>query len=213
MTAAEDNLDVAHFADFLAGDYARLRLYMGLSAFNRMAQLCAASVNSPNATARSLSQRLPSFLMVTRPYSKSLELSELALVEGAFNEALCAPDAPVLTFAEFSRLNLRDFFLDVHPSVQRLQLRTNATSLWAALTAGELPPPPGLLEAPQELLVWRQGLMPRFRMLGEEEALALDDAASGKLACGDHLPENFLRGWLEAEVISAVRDLNGAGEK
>ena len=213
MTAAEDNLDVAHFAEFLAGDYARLRLYMGLSAFNRMAHLCAANISFPRTTARSLSQRLPSFLMVTRPYSKSFELSELALVEDAFNAALAAPDAPVLIPAEFSRRSLRDFFLDVHPSVQRLQLRTNATSLWAALTAGELPPPPGFLEAPQELLVWRQGLTSRFRILGEEEALALDEVAGGKLASIDQLPENFLRGWLEAEVISAVRDLNGAGEK
>lgn len=208
MTVIDENLDVARLTEFLAEDYAKLRLYMGLSAFNRMVHLCAAATVSVNATARSLSQHLPRFLNVTRPYSKNPELSELASVENAFNAALAAPDAPILTLAEFTRRNPQGFSPEIHPSVQRFQLRTNATSLWAALTAGELPPPPELLEEPQELLVWRQGLTPRFRMLGREEALALDEAARGKPTSTDQLPEHFLRGWLEAEVISAAREID-----
>ena len=92
-------------------------------------------------------------------------------------------------------------------------MRTNATSIWSALTAGELPPSPASLELPQELLVWRQGLASRFRMLGREEAVAIDAAARGETMKLDQFSEGFLRGWLEAEIVSAVRDLNDAGEK
>ncbi len=57
---------------------------------------------------------------------------------------------------------------------------------------------------PQELLVWRQGAAARFRMLGREEAAALDAAARGEAIESDQSSESFLRGWLEAEIISAV---------
>ena len=94
-----------------------------------------------------------------------------------------------------------------------MQLRTNAASIWAALTAGELPPPPQRLDGPQELLVWRQGAASRFRILGREESAALDATARGEAIEINQSSDSFLRGWLEAGAISAVRDLNDASEK
>jgi hypothetical protein len=213
MTALDENLDLARLMEFLADDYAKLRLYMGLSAFNAMGRHCLATYSIKAPKIRTLSEQLPNFLDLTKPFSRSPELSDLARLEKAFQAALNAPDASILSLAEFTGKNPQIFFLELHPSVQRLQLRTNATSIWAALTAGELPPPPERLDEPQELLVWRQGLASRFRMLGREEATALDEAARGKLTGIDQLSENFLRGWLEAEVISTVHDSNDSGEK
>lgn len=196
MMAVDDMLTPARLADFLADDYPRLRLYMGETAFNTLARHCLAAAEAPKV--RLLSRHLPDFLDVTRPFARSPELSDLARLERAFHAALNAPEAGIT-----SQL--------LHPSVQRLQLRTNAASIWAALTAGELPPPAQGLDAPQELLVWRQGDAARFRMLGREEAAALDAAARGEAITQSS--ESFLRGWLEAEIISAVRDLKDAGEK
>lgn len=213
MTALDDNLDLARLTAFLADDYAKLRLYMGVSAFNAMGRHCLATYSIKAPKIRTLSQQLPNFLDLTKPFSRSPELSDLARFEKAFHAALNAPEAPFLTLAEFTRKNLQNFLLELHPSVHRLQLRTNATSIWAALTAGELPPPPERLDEPQELLVWRQGLASRFRMLGREEATALDAAARGETINIGQFSENFLRSWLEAEVISAVRNMNDAGEK
>ena len=213
MNAVDENLDVAGLAEFLAADYARLRLYMGVSAFNVMCRHCLAAYSAKAPRARALSHHLPSFLGLTKPFSRSPELADLARLEKAFQAALNAPEAPVLTQAEFACKNPRDFFLALHPSVQRLQLATHAASIWAALTAGELPPPPEKLEGCQELLVWRQGVASRFRMLGAEEAMAFDEAARGELLAVDQLSEYFLRGWLEAEVVSDVRDMKDEGEK
>lgn len=213
MNAVDENLDVAKLTEFLAADYAKLRLYMGVSAFNAMGRHCLSAYSTKVPKARAFSQHLPSFLDLTKPFSRSPELSDLARLERAFQAALNAPEAPVLTPAEFTRKNPQNFFLELHPSVQRLQLRTNAASIWAALTAGELPPAPIRLVEPLELLVWRQDLAPRFRMLGQEEAVAFDEAARGELAGIDQLSESFLRGWLEAGAISALREINEAGEK
>jgi len=119
----------------------------------------------------------------------------------------------------FPRHDLREprpdpeFHIDLHPSVQRLQVRTNATSIWSALTAGELPPPPERLGKPQELLVWQQGTTSRFRMLGREEALALDEVGRGKEIEIDQSSESFLRGWLEAEIVSNLHRSSNTDEK
>lgn len=207
MIAIDEKLDAARLTEFLADDYARLRLYMGVCAFNAMGRhyLAAHSIKVPKA--RALSHHLPNFLDMTKPFSRNPELSDLAHLERAFHSALDAPEAPTLALSEFARRNPQNFFLELHPSVQRLHSRTNAASIWAALTAGELPPAPIKLHAPLELLVWRQGLKSRFRMLGQEEAVAFDEVARGELTGIDQISEHFLRGWLEAEVVSAVREL------
>jgi hypothetical protein len=171
---------------------------MGETAFNTMARHCLAATEAPKV--RLLSRHLPDFLDLTKPFARSPELSDLARLESAFHAALNAP--------EVSRDSQ-----PLHPSVQRLQLRTNAASIWAALTAGELPPSPKRLDEPQELLVWRQWTAARFRMLGREEAAALDAMAGGKAINADQVSESFLRGWVEAEIISAVRALKDACEK
>lgn len=213
MIAVAENLDVTRLTEFLAEDYARLRLYMGVSAFNSMGRHCLAAYSTKVPKARALSQHLPNFLDLTEPFSRNPELSDLAHLEKAFHDAFNAPEAPTLTLSEFVGRNPRKIFLELHPSVQRLHLRTNAASIWAALTAGELPPAPMKLHAPLELLVWRQGLTSRFRILGEEEAVAFGETARGELTGIDQISKYFLRGWLEAEVVSAVREMRDEGEK
>ena len=197
MMAVAETLTLARLTDFLADDYPRLRLYMGETAFNTMARHCLAATVTTKV--RVLSRQLPDFLQLTKPFSRSLELSDLARLERAFQAALNAPEAPITSLAPLHGLQVA-----LHPSVQRLRLQTNAASLWAALAAGELPPPPTSLDELQELLVWRQGAASRFRMLGREEAVALDAAARGEAAGIDQSTENFLRGWLAAEIVSAV---------
>ena len=206
MMAVDQNLTLASLTDFLSQDYPRLRRYVGETAFNAMARHCLAATDAPGL--RVLSMHLPDFLALTKPFSRRPEIADLARLERAFQAALNAPEATVIRSAA-----LLPRHIEFHPSVQRLQVRTNATSIWSALTAGELPPSPASLELPQGLLVWRQGLASRFRMLGREEAVAIDAAARGETMKLDQFSEGFLRGWLEAEIVSAVRDLNDAGEK
>jgi hypothetical protein len=212
MTAADKNLTPARLTEFLADEYGKLRLYMGESVFSAMGRHCLAAHDIEAPKVRAFSRHLPDFLGLTKPFSRSPELSDLARLEKAFHSALNAPEAPIVERDTYAWQHGK-FRIALHPSVQRLQLRTNATSIWAALTAGELPPAPERLDEPQELLVWRQGSTPRFRMLGREEALALDEAGRGEAIEIDQSSEGFLRGWLEAEVISSLRSISNADEK
>lgn len=212
MTAVDEKLTPARLTEFLADEYGKLRLYMGESVFNAMGRHCFAAHDIRPPKVRAFSRHLPDFLGLTKPFSRSPELSDLARLEKAFHAALNAPEAQIAARAAYAGQHGK-FHIGLHPSVQRLQLRTNAASIWAALTAGELPPSPERLDEPLELLVWRQGSTPRFRMLGREEASALDEAGRGEAIEIDQSSEGFLRGWLEAEAVSAVRRRNAVGEK
>jgi hypothetical protein len=221
MTRLEQMGGGAQLAEFLAADHAKLQLYLGAAAFSAISRRYASKFSQLDPSVRWFSRNLPKFLGETVPYSKNPELAELACLETALNGAFEAPDAPVLSTGDFATLEnsgLGDCTIAIHPSVKRLCFAFNTTSLWAALQCGEVPPHPERLDAPQELLVWRQGTHPRFRMLGTDEALALDLAMQGKtfgqickalsqVTGHEETIEStgvYLRGWVEAEIVAAI---------
>lgn len=209
-------------AEFIANDHPKLKCYMGEAKFTALAHAYIAQHQSRNLNARWYSRYLTEFLRNAPAYARKPELAELAELERALNDAFDSVDAPVVTMKELAAIDPEQFGsmgLDVSPSVRRFKVRTNVTSLWASLRCDELPPHPIMLDADQELLVWRQGAASRFRMLGNEEAMALDAAQDGvsfsviceMIATMDD-PETaavraatFLRGWLEAEIIAKLR--------
>ena len=230
MTRLDEFSSTSRLTEFLAVDHAKLQLYLGAAAFGAIGRRYAMKYPTMDPGVRWFSRNLATFLGETVPYSKNPELAELASLEAALNAAFESADSPLLGLAEFSVFEVRgldDCAITLHPSVKRLCFRLNTTSLWAALQCDELPPRPERLDAPQELLVWRQGINPRFRMLGGDEAMALDLAMQGnsfaricetleQLGSPEGVSECaaiYLRGWVEAELVSAVRCLNDAGEK
>jgi hypothetical protein len=195
---------------------------MGETAFNAMTRAYFVRHPSDQPNARWYARHLPDFLARTLPYSRTPEIAELASLEGAINDARDAPEAPVVTFAELAAIDpaaLVAAIFDIHPSVRRLRLTTNVTGLWSSLKCGEPPPKPYRLGAPQEILVWRQDTSSRFRLLGNEEAMAFDMAAEGApfaticemIAAIDDpgaaaLPApGYLRGWIESQAVSRIR--------
>ena len=56
---------------------------------------------------------------------------------------------------------------------------TNATAIWTALAAGEVPPAVEALPEPGAILVWRQDQVSRFRAIDQIEQQALLAARSG----------------------------------
>ncbi len=218
---------------FLANDHPKLGCYMGEVKFAGLARAYIAQYPSSNPNARWYSRHLAEFLRRTQPYSRYPELSELAELERALNDAFDAAEAPIVGMADLAAIDPSEFgniAFAISPSVRRFKVRTNVTSLWASLKCDETPPHPIRLEQDQEILVWRQGLASRFRMLGEEEAMALDAANAnvpfavvcemiatlGDTGTAAFRAATYLRGWIEAEIISelsiaADRDGNTPG--
>ncbi|CAN0495591.1 unnamed protein product, partial [Phaeothamnion confervicola] len=67
--AIDETCTLARLTDFLAGDYPRLRLYMGETGFNTMTRHCLAATETPKV--RLMSRHLPDFLDLTKPFSRS----------------------------------------------------------------------------------------------------------------------------------------------
>ena len=208
--------------EFLTNDYEKLRIYLGDVRYREMAKAYIAAHPSDQPNARWFSRHLPEFLRDAPRYRRHPELAELALLERALNDAFDGPDTPTCTMADVADIDparFGDAVFTIAPTVFRFAVTTNVTSLWASLKCGETPPEPEDAETPLEILVWRQALGSRFRILGNEEAMAIDCARQGlnfgviceMIATFDD-PDGaamraagYLRGWIEAEIISCIR--------
>jgi hypothetical protein len=224
MAHKNDTVMELRLAEFLAVDHAKLQAYLGSSAFAAISRRYAMSDALSDGNTRWFSRNLSKFLGETSPYSKNPELAEIARLEAALNCAFEAAEAPILSLTDFGRAEingLENCRIEIHPSAHRLSFTTNATSIWSALKCDEAPPRPERLDQPSELLIWRQGVHPRFRILGKEEATAFDMARQGisvfKIATSfaklDRAETpmqgaaNYLRGWVEAELVSALPNI------
>ena len=207
--------------DFLANDHEILRDYIGETQFVAMAQNYIATHPSQHPNARWYSIHLAEFLLGYEPFLHHPEIQELATLELALNTAFDAPEAATLTLEALTTLNPEIFSamtLGIHPSASRLTFKQNTTSIWSALKCETQPPKPHLLDEPQQILVWRQGVASRFRLLGNEEAMAFDASKTGasfsticEMIAFMDSPEtaaarsaSYLRGWIEAELLLAA---------
>ena len=210
---------------FLANDHEVLRTYLGESQFAVMAQSYVTAYPSEHPNARWYSTHLTEFLRSYKPFEHHPEIQELAALELALNSAFDAPEAAALTFAELTALDpdvFSSMVLGIHPSAARLTFRQNTTSIWSALKCEARPPKPHMLDQDQALLVWRQGTSSRFRILGDEEAMAFDSCKNGasfsticEMMAFLDSPETaatratgYLRGWIEAELLLVSPALN-----
>ena len=208
--------------EFLASDFEQLKRYLGETRFNGMARAYVRHYPSGTPNARWFSRHLPAFLKDHGDYRRHPEVAELAALEQALNDVFDGPDGPVVTMRDLPAIDPQVFgetVLDLVPAVRKFAVFTNAASLWSSLRCGETPPSAIDLRAPAQILVWRQNLGSRFRILGNEEAMALDGVAEGlsfgaiceMMAALDDADgaalraAGYLRGWLEAEIISRFR--------
>lgn len=224
----DDRLDVYRNAyslrltEFLAHDYEKLRTYLGDVRFKEMALHYIAAHPSDQPNARWFSRHLPEFLAISGHYRHQPELSELARLESALSDAFDGRDEDVCTMVDLAAVD-PEFFGSVRfiiaSTVHRFAATTNVSSLWSCLKCDEVPPRPEAISKPLEIMVWRQGSGARFRILGDEEAMAIDSAREGvsfsvicEMMAAFEDPDSaamraagYLRGWIEAEVVSSIR--------
>lgn len=231
----DDRLDVYRNAyslrltEFLAHDYGKLRTYLGDVRFNEMALHYIAAHPSDQPNARWFSRHLPEFLASSRHYRHQPELSELARLEGALSDAFDGLDESVCTMSDLGAIDPEHFgsaSFNIVSTVHRFAVTTNVSSLWSSLKCDEAPPPPESISKPLEIMVWRQGSGARFRILGDEEAMAIDSAREGvsfavicEMIAAFEDPDTaamraagYLRGWIEAEIVSSIKGGDGLGE-
>jgi hypothetical protein len=211
----------SRLVEAMRNDHKLLHDYLGDEMFDEMGHAYVAASPSQHPNLRWFSNNVPQFLKSTEPYSQYPVLSDLAALEKALNDAFDAPEAPVIDIADlagFAPEAWNDLVFDVHPSAVRLDCSTNASAIWRALKSDDTPPDAVTLETPCRLLIWRQDVTPKFRELGQEEAMMWAEAASGvpfgglcsMLATYDD-PDGaaargagYLHGWVTAGLLMGV---------
>jgi hypothetical protein len=205
--------------DALASNMPRLQQLLGEQEFAALAQAYIDECPSTFRSIRWFGDRFAQSL--ARSHASQPWLAELARWEWAVAAAFDAGDAPQLVEAALGELAPDDWpglTLQFHPSVQCLQMHTNAPILFKAL-ADELPAPaPVVLDAAQRWLVWRPELTTQFRSLDESEAASLDLMRSGgtfeamcELLCDWHdatqvpaLAAGTLKQWIADGLLTGI---------
>jgi hypothetical protein len=165
--------------DALASNFPRLQEFLG-DEFSALALQYIDRHPSRFSSIRWYGEQLPAMLRTAR--AAHPWLAELASFEWAVGTAFDAANAAPLTLEALAALSPEQWpalRIEFHPSVQRLQLRTNAPQLFKALTDEQSPPEPGSSDTEHAWLVWRQELATRYRSLGENEAAAFDTMRGG----------------------------------
>lgn len=208
--------------EFLANDYEKLREYVGEVRFNAMAEQYIEAQPSRHSNARWFGQGLPTWLKISDHFAQHPECTELAELELALATAFDSVDLPCLGIETLSKLppeQITNTAFAFHPSLQTLGFRQNTVSLWSALQCEEQPPRPYTQDEIQVVMVWRQGNQSRFRILGDEEGMALANAREGvpfgalcEMMAFSHGADDvalraatYLRGWFEAEILTSLQ--------
>ena len=186
--SAEDRLNVyaqairLRFLEVLGQDYPGLHGLAGDEEFRRLGLAYVAAHPSHHPSIRWFGCHLPAFLRSTEPWRDHRVLAEMAEFEWAKGELLDAADSPVVGVEDIAAIP-PDRWAGIRPrpkpAVRRLALEWNVPSLWKALDAGDTPPPPARTERALDWLLWRDGLVVRWRSIEPDEAWALRRCDAG----------------------------------
>ncbi len=115
------------------------------------------------------------------------EVTELAWLEWTMQTAFTAAETQALyatsfaaRTAAFGEEDWTALRLSFAPSLVTRTILTRCTDIWRAIATEGDAPDPLVLDAPATLIVWRDGLQPRFRVLTEVEAIAMTALRAGR---------------------------------
>ena len=206
-------------ADVLKSNYEHTAALIGDDEMARLGREYVSAHPSRNANARWFGDQWPAFLAAQIAGVTGRAVSGLAELERALNDVFDAPDAQALVLGDLSALTPEDWpgvEFSALASTRRLNLDTNATSLWRALNSGETPPAPAALDEPERLIIFRHEGSGHFREMSYEEAMMWDQMLKGlnfgglcemvAMQGGDDgaaaRAAGYLQGWIAAGMLS-----------
>lgn len=170
-------------AGILREEYPVLWAFMGEREFWRMAHRFIDACPSGHPNARMVPTRLPRFLETDDRYRDRKAVCEIAALEDAFSRAFDARDAELTTMADFTAFpaeHIAALRLVFAPEVSLVPVSTNAAEICKCVWAGRPAPEAAELPGPVSMLVWRQGLESKYRVVEAEEAMLVGETMAGK---------------------------------
>lgn len=167
----------AQLATCLEDSFARTRDWIGEEAFHQAIVAHVERVPPSSWTLDAYPRDFPATLALL--YPDDPEVAELGWIDCALGEAFVGRDAPAVEADRLGAIDWDRAALHFTPTLDLGALSTNATAIWTALAAGEMPPAVELLPEPGAILVWRQDQVSRFRAIDQIEQQALLAARCG----------------------------------
>lgn len=209
----------------LRDNFGVLPTVMGDAAFDALALAYIDAQPSQRPSIRWFGDALPAFMAAHDDLVPHPAIVDLARMEWALRSAFDAADAEAIGAAALAEVPADAWpalVFEPLPSVQVLDLEWSVEPVWRALQnidgddAPELPEPQASVH---DLVVWRQGLRPRWRSLDMRAATLLRAAIDGEpfgVLCamaaesaGDDQAAahaaGALRGWIDDGLFSAWR--------
>ncbi|HEX7695574.1 MAG TPA: DNA-binding domain-containing protein [Sphingomonas sp.] len=168
----------AQLAACLESSFARTRDWIGGEAFHHAVVAHVERVPPSSWTLDAYPRDFPATLALL--YPDDAEVAELAWLECALEEAFVAQDAQAIAAQQLEGVDWDRAILLFTPTLDLAPLSTNATAIWAALAADEVPPPAEMLPEAGAMLVWRSDQVSRFRAIDQIEEQALLTARAGR---------------------------------
>jgi hypothetical protein len=185
----------AMLVEGLADNFAKTLHWLGGDSFTDLALAYVEISPSSSWTLADYGDDFADFLRRRLP--DDAEVAELARLDWALRTAFAAADPRPAHWAEAGGIDWEALRLTLAPGACLLAFATNADAIWAAIPATPIDPMP----APGWVLVWRDGLEPRFRRLmgGEGELLAALAAGQrfGPACDGCGASSEAIGGWLQ----------------
>ncbi len=168
----------ARLISALESGYERTRRWVGEEAFEAAATHYILTMPPSSWTLDAFGAQFPDVL--AQLFAGDGEVAELAWLEWQMQQAFAAPDLPELDAVRLAAAGLdEDGWNAVRFSMAAgftaRAVDYDLAALWQGLAPDETAPP----AQPHQLIVWRQALRPRFRLLDSREYTALALLAGG----------------------------------
>jgi hypothetical protein len=203
-------------AGSLRDTFERVERWLGSEAFEEHIAAYVETHPSSSWNLNGYGEDFPAFLSLVIPLPDPA--AEIAWLDHALRNAFYSRD---VTAAVLQGLTVNDWERATFSFVPSLRFRwvhTNASSIWAALSALSTPPTVSLLAEPVAVRVWRQQLTPRFTSMPSWETECLDLAMAGgtfgelctllERLCPDAdiatVAGQLLREWFDGGLVTAV---------
>jgi Putative DNA-binding domain len=164
----------------LETDYPGLKAVAGED-FDALGRAFIAACPSTCRNLRWYAEPLAQFLATNPVWADRPELADMARFEWAMGTSFDALDAACLSREALTGVSVENWprlsFI-VHPAVQRVELKSNVTRVWAAQARGEELPAVRREATPTTWLLTRRRLQVRFRAMTSEEAIAFSRLAA-----------------------------------
>lgn len=209
---------VARLTAALRDNFGVVPRVVGDVGFDTLALAYIAAHPSTHPSIRWFGERLPEFIAAHADLVPHAAVVDLARLEWALRSAFDAADALPLRASDLEEIASEAWpnlvFVPM-PGVQLLRMQWNIGPAWRALQGSEEPELPEPQALDHWVLIWRQGLGPRWRTVDERMATLLQHVTGGMAFAdlcartGDTMPDDeavtfvagALRSWIEDGLL------------